>query len=521
VLDQEQPVQIFISYARDDDATPPHVPDATGFVTFLHRQIAYAFQKRGPFRPRICQDVDTIGDGDQFETKIKQEIDASAILLVVLSRNWLARPFCRRELELFAQRWSHEGAEGVRRRIVVVGKRHVDPGRRPSLLQGQVGFAFYSLTDPDSHGLEHEFYGVDGAQDARYWRQLEALAEQLLRSAGHLVRERPASVSPPNGRTVYLAKPATDMRKAYDRLVGELTQKGFAVVPDPTQDLIPDATAREVIGRAFAAAEVSIHLLGEKHGPTPEDEPPLVDLQLACAATQAAPFVDKDDRRIGFHRIIWAPRTLDRGAESNGPAGERDPFAVVASFGSEHDGDCVEGDTLSRFVDFLQQHLVRIARPRKRPARAALDRGGAEKSPGRTKIYVDHKEEDADHAYALAQALQQRHGKLNLLMPAFDGSPAEQKRLRKKYLHDCDSVVICWGAASEVWTKVRLAELEDFGGLGRSDDFARRGLVAGPPPGTPKKRFRELLLSDDVTFIDLTEREQPTPEELDRLVPGP
>ena len=115
----------------------------------------------------------------------------------------------------------------------------------------------------------------------------------------------------------------------------------------------------------------------------------------------------------------------------------------------------------------------------------------------------DHKkEEDADQAYNLARALQLRHGKLNLLMPAFDGSPAEQKRLRKKYLHDCDSVVVCWAAAPEVWAKVRLAELEDFGGLGRAGDFARRGLVAGPPPGTPKKRLRDLLSSDEVTFID-------------------
>lgn len=517
--DQEQPVQIFLSYARDDDATPPHVPDARGFVTFLHRQLAFEFQKRGPFRPKICQDVDKIADGDQFEAKIKQEIDDSAILLVVLSRNWLARPFCRRELELFTQRWSHEGPESVRRRIVVVGKRHVDPDRRPSLLQGQVGFAFYSLNDPESRGREYEFYGADGTQEARYWRQLEALAEQLLRSAGHLVRERPVSVSPPNGRTVYLAKPATDMRKAYDRLVAELTQKGYSIVPDPAQDLVPDATAREVVDRALAAAEVSIHLLGEKHGPAPEDEPPLVDLQLAQAAARAEPLVENDDRRSGFHRIIWAPRTLDGSGTTNAATAARDPFAVVAAFGREHDGDCIEGDTLSRFVDFLQQHLVRIARPRKRPARP--DRPNPEKSQGRTKVYVDHKEEDTDHAYRLAQALQQRHARVNLLMPAFDGSPAEQKRLRKKYLHDCDSVVICWGAAPEVWMKGRLAELDDPQRLGRSEAFARRGLVAAPPPLTPKKRFGNLVSNDDIAFVDLTEREQPTPEEIDRLVPGP
>ena len=77
---------------------------------------------------------------------------------MVLSKNWISRPYCVRELESFAERWKADG--GLRERIVVAAKREVDPNRRPSLLQGQVGIKFYALDEheEDIGGLEQEFY---------------------------------------------------------------------------------------------------------------------------------------------------------------------------------------------------------------------------------------------------------------------------------------------------------------------------------------------------------------------------
>ena len=86
-------------------------------------------------------------NADQFEPRIEQAISDSSILLVVLSKNWISRPYCVRELESFAERWKADG--GLRERIVVAAKREVDPDRRPSLLQGQVGIKFYALDEPE------------------------------------------------------------------------------------------------------------------------------------------------------------------------------------------------------------------------------------------------------------------------------------------------------------------------------------------------------------------------------------
>ena len=163
-------VQIFMSYARVDDAPPPHLPDAKGFVTFLHEQLAFELRRIGAPWPKIWRDTKRIENADQFEPRIERAISDSSILLVVLSKNWISRPYCVSELESFAERWKADG--GLRERIVVAAKREVDPDRRPSLLQGQVGIKFYALDEPEESeggaGLEQEFYAGGRIRDRRY-----------------------------------------------------------------------------------------------------------------------------------------------------------------------------------------------------------------------------------------------------------------------------------------------------------------------------------------------------------------
>jgi hypothetical protein len=124
---------IFISYARDDDRPPPDKPDRKGFVTFLDDAVRYEFTELGPERPKIWRDTKRIADGDQFTPEIEQALKNASFLLVVLSPNWMASHWCRRELDTFAK---YHGPDGLRERIVVVAKRHVDPDKRPSLTPG-------------------------------------------------------------------------------------------------------------------------------------------------------------------------------------------------------------------------------------------------------------------------------------------------------------------------------------------------------------------------------------------------
>jgi hypothetical protein len=119
-----------------------------------------------------------------------------------------------------------------------------------------------------------------------------------------------------NRRTVFLARPANDMRGTYSVLVRELAGRGYTVVPDPEME-IPDEghAATEYIDLALGKAELSIHLLGDKRGFAPDGAAPIVQLQLMRAAAGALP------------RLIWAPTVM---VEAPNDALQRDPQDVLA-----------------------------------------------------------------------------------------------------------------------------------------------------------------------------------------------
>src|ERR1700741_2858158 len=125
VSEDANPVQIFISSARDDEARPPGAPDSLGFVTTLHDQLLFEFKRLGHPRPKLWRDTKSIEKAHQFEPRLEEAIKKSSLLLVVLSKNWMASEWCRRELETFAEHW--RGDPRLRERIIVASKRHVDP----------------------------------------------------------------------------------------------------------------------------------------------------------------------------------------------------------------------------------------------------------------------------------------------------------------------------------------------------------------------------------------------------------
>jgi hypothetical protein len=501
--------QIFISYARDDDAANPDMPGSKGFVTFLHGQLLHAFTQHGPDRPRIWRDLERIDSGEPFRPPIEEALANSSILVVVLSRNWMARPYCRWELDYFASCWRHEGELSVRRRIIIVNKRHVEPDKRPSLLQGQEGFAFSTRDDPDSIGLEREYYGPTGPVDDRYWQAVRRLTARLLKvTTGRAEVQQTASASA-NGRTIFVAKPAIDMRKPYDRMVAELRRRGFAVVPDPDADLKYDGSAGSMINDALASSELAVHLLGEDAGEVASPEGSIVKFQLVSAAAVAL----RADQPAGraFRRIMWVPEFMD--VESGKLSTKRDPQRVLKRFDRQIKSDKVVGSTFSRFVAFLDQHLERSEH-----APAAIE--GIETDPktvrADSKIYVYHDKKDSDSAFDVAQSLKQQY-QVQPLMPAFDGPRALQDQLHRQYLRECDSVIVYWGSAPEAWTKAKAYELFDWRTLGRSRKFKRRGLLAGPPPGQHKRRFAVLSSNNEFdVVVDLAEK--PLPEALAALI---
>src|SRR5262249_25637500 len=156
-------IQIFISYAREDDLLPPGLSDAKGFVTSLYDNLSFRLKELGASNINLWRDTRHLDADREIDAGVRAAISHSSMLLVVLSPNWLHRQSTKNELELFADRWRSSGPERIKQRIVIVGKHFLAGAHRPSLLQGQGVFNFFA-----GHGPEQEFFAAGAVRDERY-----------------------------------------------------------------------------------------------------------------------------------------------------------------------------------------------------------------------------------------------------------------------------------------------------------------------------------------------------------------
>jgi hypothetical protein len=511
-------VVIFMSYAHDDDLILSPDPDEPGFVSFLDQQLRLKLRDLGARQANLWRDRNRIDQANQFADIIDDGLKRAELFVVVMSPNWMQRPYCRKEFETFLSLRKAAGIANPATRILVVGKGYVDRSARPPELQGQEGFLFYSRDDENDVSAITPFFNRGKCND-RFYAELDDLAGGLQKRVAQILSGAPAPqatqpsvpIVTPSGRTVFLAKPASDMKAAYVRVVTELQGKGFTVAPDPSADVPSDASAEALLTDALSRAEVFIHLVGDSEGFAPEGLDKIVKLQLELARAKSAQAEGPPAQKLN-RRIVWAPKILDQGgAAPAGPGVERDPLKALERFDQQIATDKIDGDILSKFIEYLFQYLTETA-----PKPVVTAAAG-----NKLDLYLSYHSADEDYAGAVAQALLESSVKPRI--PVAD-SDADARRYNSDLLARCDAVTLCWGNASEVWVRSEADRLSDWQALGRKAQFAFRGLIAGPPPASHKKKSALPLIFQDGEFdkvIDLVEKGPPTAQLLVDLTSAP
>ncbi|MGA8574348.1 MAG: toll/interleukin-1 receptor domain-containing protein [Candidatus Cybelea sp.] len=503
---------IFVSYARDDDQTPRSQKSGDvlryGFVTTMLRRMKDFLTNDGfASQAELFLDKRNVRDNVQFEDAIPAELDKADALLVVLSRNWVQRPWCQKELQYFVNRFPTEIE--ARRRIIVVNKNEVSDGV-PSALQGQNGVRFFEA-DEDQTGGFLEYFDFSTGQPLA---QFDAAVKRLVDIIEHGAATQAPPVVQVDGkkpaRRIFVAKPAPDMEKRYRQLVNELQQRGFAVVPEPSADFADEMTADTIaadLDTALRDAEISLHLLGNSLGFLPAGSDKSI-AQLQCVRA-AARRTDRPKNAAGvpFQRLFWAPKVLiDVEADEVVEAG-RDPQAVCDRFTQRIADDSVLGENFPQFTAFVVDRLAAIA-----------PQAPAERLPEGANIYLQFQQQDEQYAAKVGAALKAK--KLDVDWQR-QGGP-DVLSWHRKFLRECDAVVVCWSQGFDELALSPFEETKDPRQCGRDRDFACRGLVVGPPKEIPGKTIALSLAGDQRDepdlVLDLTEYPDPPPGAFDRLV---
>jgi hypothetical protein len=181
---------------------------------------------------------------------------------------------------------------------------------------------------------------------------------------------------------------------------------------------------------------------------------------------------------------------------------ERDPLKVLERFDGQLRTDKIDGEILSKFIEFLFQYLTETA---PRPVVGSP-------SGDKLEVLLSYHGADEEYAGAIASALSESSININIPVPE---SEADARRFNDDLLVKCDAVAVCWAKASEVWVRSEADKLNDWQALGRKQQFVRRSLIAGPPAAPHKRaQFMKILFHDGQfdKVVDLVEKAMPTPD---------
>jgi hypothetical protein len=323
---------------------------------------------------------------------------------------------------------------------------------------------------------------VFGAEAQReFWIKLDdlaheicALLERIEHSAGG------AAPAPVDLGSVYLAETTGDLREQRDIIRRDLQQQGYTVVPaEPLPHVHADLAA--AVRADLARCRMSIHLLGRNYSLIPEGgSASLVEIQNELAIERGT--------EGNFPRLLWIPQGLE--------VTDARQQAVLESI--RMDPRLAEGsDVLETYLeDFRTLVQARLEGARAAEAPAPVSSGAPATTASATpqadsnarSVYLIYDQRDADAAAAWADILFEQQ--IEVLNPVFDGDEAEIREYHDETLRTCTGVVIFHGAATEVWLRRKMRELQKCAGYGRTLPPPALAICLLAPRTPEKERFR-------------------------------
>lgn len=434
---------VFVSYAHADNL-PVGVEDKGwidkfhgSFLNYLKRLIRDASLS-------IFRDPKLDGN-DVFGEVLDASIRGSAVLVTVLTPNYVESEWCMREFNGFVAASSSSPALASKSRLFKVQPWALARERHPRELSGLLGYQFYAL-DPVTGDEESFRRTAEQDADQRYWNVLNHLARDVgeLLKAMKAVREAGANadsagpVGPPaDAPAVFLADVTDDLLDAREQVRRSLTQAGVRVLPESA---LPASTAElaGAVRREVSDAKLSVHMLGPYYGRTPAGESrsySRVQYEAACDASAAG----------GPPLLVWVKKGsaeaadtsqrdflegLERGPEAAAVAGGEEPRVELFQVGLE---------------ELKEAIAARVRPPEPDPSDNPF-------------FYISCTADDTEKAQRFLKCLQKSNYE-GVVSPA-EGT-ADPVLLRKHHranLKRCDVFVTMYARAPEVWVSEKVLE---------------------------------------------------------------
>jgi hypothetical protein len=446
---------IFISYR--------HLDNESEWVDNFHERLRVRLGEFSVNKPRIWRDIKNLTGGEYFADVILERLANTKVFIAILSPGYIERDWCKREVKEFCR--LAELNRGVRignkSRVIKAVKFPVPREKYPQELQGSLDYMFFD-SDPDNDRplLYSQESGGDGYQ--KYLGRVDDLALYIKGLLEDI--DKPCEVNPPEKeKTVYVAQTSSDLLDERDKIVRELQDRGYFVLPDKE---LPHQTPdyQNAVQENLKRACLSIHLIGEKYGLIPEDETKsIVVLQNEIAA--------EFSHNTGLPRLIWIPDDIQ-------PIDERQ-LKFISSL--QTNSTFQEGaELLCRPFEALKTRIIdKLTTKPKLPISFEADL---------TRIYLMCDKQDFDTATTVGQYLFEKG--YEVIPTAKSGEDVEITKYHKENLEECDATLIYYGNTNELWLRSKLWELKKAVGWRQQRPMLCKAIFITDPETEQKQQFK-------------------------------
>lgn len=494
----DQAKDIFISYAHVDNA---QITDKDpGWVRSFYELLQTRLRQLMGGNADIWFDPSLAGNsvfGDEISHALKQV----KALVSIISPRYVKSDWCKRELKEFYA--AAPGKQGLRvgdlSRVFKVVKTPVDPAEIDEelirdIMETSIGFTFYEVDRASSRIREYcQFLGGEAGGELQYrfiqsvfdvafdlhrllksMRQPPAMAGAPAASGAAGTKAPTADAGAGSGKTVYLALTSTDLKNEREALRRELLERGHVVLPETEVPMV-DGLFETEVRAALARSELSIHLAGNRYSLTPEDgSSSIVEIQnnLAVERFRQAAAGER------FRRLIWMPREL----------APHDPRQLQLLTRLREDETAQAGaDLILDHLEKLKDLILERLNPPKPPA-AAVPLASATGEAIPLRIYLINEPADRERVDPIDQFLYDQGFEVGRTDSETD--PALVAESRRLNLQTCDAAMVYFGSAPRSWADVKLMELTQARGLGRTKPILGQLVCLGAPDTPDKQRFR-------------------------------
>jgi hypothetical protein len=428
---------IFVSYAHVDNE-PLGGADTrwvTNLITGLKPLLGQKLGRADAYS--LWMDYELRGH-EALTPHILEQLQDTALFLLILSPGYLASEWCRRELSAFVAR-----AGKAAGRLFVVERESIE---RPEELQDILGYRFWVRNEthaPRTLGVPKPIH-----DEYEFYLRLDELARHIVDKLRQLrAQSAPAAVPSPTPSphipesapqaTVFLAEVTDDLHDLHAEVEGYLQQQHIRVLPSTLYYFPSAVELRQAIDADLQESTLFVQLLSPS---IPRRPAGMSTPQIQHAAAQAVE---------GLPILQWRDRKVD--------------VATIADPAQRAflDSATVVVTGIEEFKQYIIQQLEAIAtKKRQEEERRQHEESLKQSLPtaaltGDTLVFINTRPEDLSLALEIGEILQEEG--FGFSLPLLENiSPAEKRQDLEENLLDCDAVIVLYATTAVAWVREQL-----------------------------------------------------------------